>query len=142
MSVHATFERIAVITVILYATNEIIADAVLCFLREQANITHKNQRVKEGLLAVITRLQEMHGSEQLRAAVSAQTMCTTVSVLLNDAQAGTRQLAVTTLAGLYPTYKEELVVRQTHLSLPPLLSIFNKQLASLILFATGCIRPL
>jgi len=66
--------------------------------------------VKEGLLVIITRLQEVHGSDILRAAVGAQTMCTTLAVLLNDAQAGTRQLAVSTLAGLYHTYREELMV--------------------------------
>lgn len=76
----------------------------------QSNVSHKNQHVKEGLLAVITRLQDMHGSDHLRTSVSAQTMCTTLSVLLTDAHVDTRHLAVTTLAGLYPTYGEDLVV--------------------------------
>lgn len=78
----------------------------------QTNITHKNQRVKESLLAVIARLQEVHGME-LRTVVSANSMCATLAVLVNDAQASTRSLAVTTLANLYQVYGEELVVRRS-----------------------------
>ncbi len=65
--------------------------------------------MKEGLLAVVSRLQELHGSE-LKAAVSSSCMFNTLSVLLNDSQATTRQLAVSTIANLYPVYREELVV--------------------------------
>ena len=65
--------------------------------------------MKESLLAVIARLQEVYGNE-LRPVITANSMCTTLAVLVNDAQASTRSLAVTTLANLYQVYGEDLVV--------------------------------
>lgn len=72
-------------------------------------MTHKNQRVKESLLTIISRLQVQHGAE-LRSVVSVTSMCKAVSPLLNDSVGALRQLAVTTLAELYPIYGEDIVV--------------------------------
>lgn len=72
-------------------------------------MTHKNQRVKESLLTIISRLQAQYGAE-LRHAVNVTSMCKAVSPLLNDSVGALRQLAVTTLAELYPIYGEDMVV--------------------------------
>lgn len=77
---------------------------------EQATVNSKNQRLKESLLVLLQRMQTIYGAA-MRDAVSALSMCTTLAVCLNDPQSSMRQVAVTTLASLYPTYGEELVVR-------------------------------
>jgi hypothetical protein len=58
---------------------------------------------------IIQRLQQKYDSA-VKDTVSAIIMCSTLAVALNDPQNAMRQMAVSTLAGLYPIYGEELVV--------------------------------
>lgn len=54
-------------------------------------------------------MQRIHGSA-IRDSVGAAALCSALAVALNDPQSSTRQLAVTTVASLYPVYGEALVV--------------------------------
>jgi hypothetical protein len=69
----------------------------------------KNQRLKESLLHLIAGVQTTYGPA-MRDAVGAVTVCNTVAPALNDPQSSTRQIAVTTLANLYPIFGEGLTV--------------------------------
>lgn len=95
---------------------------------------HRNQRVKESILTIICQLQDMYGSEALRAcsrissttaaaaavaAVSGSdssgaggttSLCAVVATLVGDQQASVRQLAIDTLAKLHDTFGDELLV--------------------------------
>jgi hypothetical protein len=113
LGIALTFERLAVrrsahTTLSLLVTQPV----TLRCSYYQANMSTKNQRLKESLLHLIAGMQTAYGPA-LRDAVSATAVCNTIAPALNDPQSATRQLAVSTLANLYPIYGEELTV-STH----------------------------
>jgi hypothetical protein len=69
-------------------------------------VGHKNQRVRENILALSSRLALLYGAD-LRALPQ---LPPALAVMLGDQQGGVRQMAVSTMADLHGAFGDDLMV--------------------------------